>query len=126
MTQLARRYLDEIIASRNLIPAIQTSDSATALYRDVATAIGEGGLAYRFNGLAVAYGPDLNNAVAAAVGDPANRPVLLEPVMDIAGFAFAEVPPGEPWLVPPPGGVGASIDLTGRTVVVFVTAGDFR
>lgn len=67
LTSLAQRYLDEILASRALIPAIQTSDNATALYNDIAAAIGEGGQAYRFNGLVVAYGADLNNALTAAL-----------------------------------------------------------
>lgn len=126
LTGLAQRYLDEILASRELIPAIQTSDNATALYSDISTAIGEGGLAYRFNGLIVAYGADLNNALTAALATPANAPALLDPVMDIAGVAFAEVPAAEPWMVPPPGGRGEHLDLTGQTLIVIVTGGDFR
>ena len=130
LDQLAGRYLDEILASRSLVPPGYGGPDARVLTEDVVAAIGEGGLSYRYTGVIVSYGPALANAVHVGAATEANGPALLEPALDFVGMASATIPApsgtDEPWYAPPPGGVGLDIELTGMTVVVLVTAGDFR
>jgi hypothetical protein len=125
LDRLAGRYLDEIMASRTLVPPGYGRLNARVLSEDVVAAIGEGGLRYRYTGVVVSYGNSLSNALQIATGTEANGPALLEPALDFAGIASATVPAGDPWFAPPPGG-GLDIELTGQTVVVIVTAGDYR
>jgi len=123
---LAASYLADLLDRRELTPAGYGSVGDRILSEDVALAIGEGGYRYRYTGVVVAYGESVNNAMDVAVGTTSNRPALLEPAMSLAGVASGEIPAGEPWIAPPPGGEGREIELTGMTIVVIVTAGEFR
>lgn len=123
---LAASYLDDLLDRRELTPGGYGSIGERLLSEDVASAIGEGGYRYRYTGVAVAYGESVANAMEVAVGTTSNRPALYEPAMSQAGVASSEIPAGEPWFSPPPGGEGRDIELTGMTVVVIVTAGEFR
>lgn len=123
---LAAQYLADMLERRALTPAGYGDVGNRRLSEDVASAIGNGGYRYRYTGVVAAYGESVNNALDVAVGTIANRPALLEPAMSQAGIASGEIPAGEPWFAPPPGGFGRDIELTGMTVVVIVTAGEFR
>ncbi len=126
LDRLAERYLDEIIASRTLVPPGYGRLDARVLSEDVVAAIGDDGPSYRYTGVVVSYGISLSNAIEIAVGTVANAPALLEPALDLVGIASAPIPAGEPWFAPPPGGSGLEIELTGMTLIVIVTAGQYR
>ncbi len=126
LDQLSARYLDEIMASRTLVPPGYGQLDGRVLTEDIVAAIGPDGFSYRYVGVVVAYGQDIIHAMQVANGTVANRPALFEPAMTLTGITSAVVPAGEPWFAPPPGGVGREIEMTGMTVVVIVTAGQFR
>lgn len=127
LDQLAAGYLNEVLASRSFTPSGYGTLDARVLSEDVAAAIGEDGYNYRYVGLVVSYGQNLDNAIGVALGTTANGPALFESAMSQAGIASAPIEEGAaPWIAPPPGGVGRAIELTGLTVVVIVTAGEFR
>jgi hypothetical protein len=129
LDRLAASYLDEIMASRALVPPGYGRLSARVLSEDVVTAIGQDGLSFRYTGVVVSYGVNLANAVYIAAGTKANGPALLEPALGFVGIAAATVgaspASGDPWFAPPPGG-GLDVELSGQTVVVIVTAGQYR
>lgn len=126
LDRLARQYLDDIVQARDLAPDAAVSGNQRALADGVARSIGlDEGFAYRHTGLMVGYGLDREQAVLDVLEDPATHPAMLDGIMDLAGSASRTVPPGEPWLAPPVGGSGPAIDLTGYTLVVIVTAGDY-
>jgi hypothetical protein len=125
LDRLAARYLDEIMASRTLVPAGYGRLNARVLSEDVVAAIGQDGPSYRYTGVVVGFGVNLPNAIHIAANTRANGPALLEPALSIVGIAAATVPAGDPWFAAPPGG-GLDVELTGQTVVVIVTAGQYR
>jgi hypothetical protein len=127
LDQLAQQQLEGILATRNLIPpAGRNVSRQVELARLVAESItAEDGWAYRHNGLVVSYGVGIERTLNDVFEVQANRTVLFDPVLDVAGLASAEIPPGAPWLAPPVGGSGPPVELTGYTLVVIVMAGDF-
>jgi hypothetical protein len=127
LDQLAQQHLDGILATRNLIPpAGREVSRQVELARLVAEAIAaEDGWAYRHNGLVVSYGVGLERTMSDAFEVQANRTVLFDPILDVAGLAGAEIPAGAPWFAPPVGGSGPPVELTGYTLVVIILAGDF-
>ncbi|MEZ4570745.1 MAG: hypothetical protein R2849_10555 [Thermomicrobiales bacterium] len=124
----ARGRLSERGARQPIVHSVRVRDARRAgASEDVAAAIGEDGYNYRYVGLVVSYGQNLDNAIGVALGTTANGPALFESAMSQAGIASAPIEEGAaPWIAPPPGGVGRAIELTGLTVVVIVTAGEFR
>lgn len=126
LDRLAARYLDEMLANRTLIPPGYGDLGRRVLSEDVTAALGPDGGRYRYVGLVATYGLGLNNAMDVALGTRANGPALFEPATELVGIASATIPEGEPWLAPPPGGVGADVELAGHTLAVIVTAGQFR
>ncbi len=126
LDQLAHIYLTELLERRTLTPSGYGSTVERILADDVALALGAEGYRYRYVGVVVAYGQSLNHALDVATGTVANGPALFEPAMDVAGIASGVIPAGDAWYAPPPGGFGRDIEMTGMTIVVIVTAGDFR
>lgn len=127
LDQLAQQQLAGILATRNLIPpAGRDVSRQVELARLVADAItAQDGWAYRHNGLVVGYGVGIERTMNDVFEVQANRTVLFDPILDVAGLASAEIPPGAPWFAPPVGGSGPPVELTGYTLVVIVLAGDF-
>lgn len=126
LDELARQYLDAIIEKRDLTPPPAFDPSQRLLAEDIAARMGPDGHAWRHAGLLVAYGLGEGQAVGDALQAEAAWPGMLDRAMELAGLASAVVPPGDPWLVPPVGGEGPAVELTGYTVVVLITAGQSR
>ncbi len=126
LDDLANRFLQRMLEDRSLTPAGYGEIGNRVLSEDIAAAIGEDGLRYRYAGIVVAYGIDLNHAMDVAVATRANGPALYDPALEHAGIASSTIPAREPWIAPPPGGFGRDVELAGQTLVVIVTAGTSR
>jgi len=119
---LAERYLAAILESRCLCPVVDGAASAQHLVVEVRAALGSEAVVVDA-GLVVGYDRSRDAAIRTAAFDPSNGAVILGSRMTLAGIATGVVEAAEGWLVPPPGGVGPEIDLSGYTLVVILMAG---
>jgi hypothetical protein len=122
LDEVARRYLETMLAARCLCPVEDGEAGSDRLLADVRSALG-GDAALVDAGLVVGYDHPLDAAMRTTIFDPANSAAILGARMTLVGIATGVVGSGESWLAPPPGRLGPEIELAGYTLVVIVMAG---
>lgn len=121
---LANLYLQTIIGRRSFMIEPLTFIGYPVLYQDIANAVGAEGYILRTHGLTLSFGIGTTQTFQTALDDDRNRPALMDNTMDLIGFASGIVGEGPEWLEEPPGG-GVPVEITGYTIIVVITAGDF-
>lgn len=122
LNALAAQYLAGMVGARCLCPARGGDAGAATVLDDVRDALGSDSPVLDA-GLTVGYDQSAARAITTTAFDPANGSVILGAGMTQIGIATETIESGEGWLVPPPGGDGPAIDLSGYTVAVIVTSG---